>query len=149
MSDERAYAAGDFVERTDQRDADVRWGRLESEIVLPTQLPDRRLADRQPEKRLMLAVLESAVAVLLKRPSPRNAKERRALREARAWFVAPSSAWPFSFRRICDALGLEAEYLRAGLDRAREDWADETEPSVRRLVRPMAGMRHRVGTHSG
>src|SRR6185295_7687778 len=44
------------------------------------------------------------------------ARERRQLAaEARAWFVAEDSRWPFSFENICEALDLSAARLRAQL----------------------------------
>src|SRR5437899_11458348 len=54
--------------------------RVEPEVVLPAQVFDRR-ADLQPEKRLMLAILEDATATLPRHPTARHAGTPRALPE--------------------------------------------------------------------
>jgi len=118
--------------------------RVEPEVVLPAQVFDRRADLLQPEKRLMLAILEDATATLLRHPPPRHAGKRRALRETEAWLDSPDTESPFAFVRICEALGLDAQWLRTGLARAQV--AREGEPGKyrRRLVRRMAGTRHRI-----
>ena len=117
--------------------------RVEPEVVLPAQVFDRR-ADLQPEKRLMLAILEDATATLLRRPTPRHAGKRRALRETEAWFDSPDTESPFAFIRICEALGLDAQWLRTGLARAQVAREGEPRKYRRRLVRRMAGTRHQI-----
>jgi len=67
-----------------------------------------RLAD-MPEKRLMLAVLLDAI-IQLRRPGSTGAVE------AAAWIAgehAPDQ--PFSFRALCEALGLDPTYLTRGV----------------------------------
>jgi len=120
--------------------------RVEPEVVLPAQVFDRR-ADLQPEKRLMLAILEDATATLLRRPTPRHAGKRRALRETEAWLDSPDTESPFAFIRICEALGLDAQWLRTGLARAQVAREGEPRKYRRRLVRRMAGTRHRISGH--
>ena len=100
--------------------------RVEPEVVLPAQVFDRRADLLQPEKRLMLAILEDATATLLRHPTPRHAGKRRALRETEAWLDSPDTESPFAFIRICEALGLDAQWLRRGLARAQV--AREGEP---------------------
>src|SRR5439155_24231760 len=73
------------TERAGREDTDAGAARLEPEVVLPAQVLDRRATMLQPEKRLMLAVLEDATATLLRYPLPRQARKRRALREAEEW----------------------------------------------------------------
>ena len=121
--------------------------RVEPEVVLPAQVFDRGAALLQPEKRLMLAILEDATATLLRHPTPGHAGSRRALRETEAWVDSPDTESPFAFIRICEALGLDAQWLRTGLARAQV--AREGEPGKyrRRLVRRMAGTRHRISGH--
>ncbi len=67
-----------------------------------------RLAD-MPEKRLMLAVLLDAI-IQLRRPGSTGAAE------AAAWIRSggPSDE-PFSFRAVCEALGIDPGYLTRGV----------------------------------
>ncbi len=120
---------------------------VEPEVVLPAQVFDRRADLLQPEKRLMLAILEDATATLLRHPTPRHAGKRRALRETEAWLDSPDTESPFAFIRICEALGLDAQWLRAGLARAQVAREGERATYRRRLVRRMAGTRHRISGH--
>ncbi len=69
----------------------------------------------QPEKMLMLAVLQDAIDQYREFLSARGVHGRNACREAADWFWSDQSDWPFSYRNICDALGLDPEYLRAGV----------------------------------
>ena len=115
--------------------------RVEPEVVLPAQVFDRRADLLQPEKRLMLAILEDATATLLRHPTPRHAGKRRALRETEAWLDSPDTESPFAFIRICEALGLDAQWLRRGLARAQVAREGEPGKDRRRLVRRMAGTR--------
>ena len=74
-------------------------------------------ASRQPEKRLMLAVLEEAVRTFQHCASAHSPRGQRLFTEAEAWFASDDTDWPFSYVNICDALGLEVSALRAGLSR--------------------------------
>jgi hypothetical protein len=85
----------------------------EFETVLPAQFysPQRRCS-LQPEKRLMLAVLEDAVLAYL--------RGLQLVPETRAWFDADDFTWPYSFANLCDALALYRHAVRAALRRQRE-----------------------------
>ncbi len=68
-----------------------------------------------PEKRLMLAILQDAVACLEKgffRPSQRCS---RPASEVVQWMTRRDRTWLFSFENICDNLNLDAEALRQQL----------------------------------
>lgn len=71
----------------------------------------------QPEKMLMLAVLEDAIDHYRQFLSARDAHEKNACREAADWFWSDQTDWPFSYKNICDALGFDPDYLRQGLFR--------------------------------
>jgi hypothetical protein len=71
-----------------------------------------------PEKRLMLAVMEDAIACFQKYAPARNHREMRRFREAENWIFNPDGDWWFSFENICAHLGLDAGYVRRGLTRA-------------------------------
>ena len=132
------------TERAGREDTDAGAARLEPEVVLPAQVFDRRASMLQPEKRLMLAILEDATATLLRYPPPRQARKRRALREAEEWLDSTDTESPFAFIRICEVLGLDAQWLRTGLSRAREAREGEPEKYRIRPIRRMAGTRHRI-----
>ena len=85
-------------------------------IVLASQCSGGGAAVLQPEKRLMLAVLENAAWLLLHGPG-HSARARRHAREAADWVASDAVDWPFSFVNVCHALGLAPEWIRAGLQR--------------------------------
>ncbi len=90
---------------------------LEADILVPSQFFDRRQVEgsAQPEKRLMLAVMEDAIATFQKSLPEANRRQRRLLRETEEWIRATDRSWPFSFENICAALDIEVDYLRQGL----------------------------------
>src|SRR5215813_5754937 len=92
---------------------------LEADLIVPSQYFDRVKAERssQPEKRLMLAVMEDAISTFQKSVRGATRRQRRLLRETEEWISASDNNWPFSFENICSALDIEADYLRVGLNR--------------------------------
>ena len=88
-----------------------------SEIVLPTQFWTLQSDLRsEPEKRLMVAVLEEAMATLLNwTDSPSTAAQQLAA-EARQWIASDDRSSPFSFATICDVLGLDPSRVRVVID---------------------------------
>ncbi|MCW5890439.1 MAG: hypothetical protein KIT14_07785 [bacterium] len=76
-------------------------------------------ASRQPEKRLMLAVLEEAVATFQRTARDPGRRAQRLHGEAVDWFASRDVSWPYAYRNVCDALGIEADWLRDGLWRWR------------------------------
>src|SRR5919106_2977227 len=67
-----------------------------------------------PETALMYAVLEDAFLCFHKQFETERRFIQRA-REAEEWFFSDDSRWLFSFVSVCDALGLEPEYIRKKL----------------------------------
>jgi len=92
---------------------------FEPETILPSQLIDRnRLgAALQPEKRLMLAVLEDAVATFQRGALAVNRRASREFEEVRSWFESDDTTGLYAFVNSCNVLGFEPSYLRRGLDR--------------------------------
>lgn len=74
----------------------------------------------EPEKMLMLAVLEDAVYCMQKNLRATSRKGQRLMRETEDWLHEEDSDWLFSFNNVCDALGLDAPYLRQGLTRWKQ-----------------------------
>lgn len=104
-----------------------------SNELLPSQLFPSRAA-LQPEKRLMLAVLEDAVQTFLRFVAEPGAQARRLFVETTAWFASDDTSSAFSFASICEALDLEPSYLRSGLRRYR---LAHTRPAAAPDPRPM------------
>jgi hypothetical protein len=70
------------------------------------------------EVALMRAVLEDAVNCFQRALGP-NAD--RMAKDAEKWLFNDDARWPFSFVNICTVLGLNAEYVRLGLKRWRQN----------------------------
>jgi hypothetical protein len=68
----------------------------------------------QPEKKLMFAVLLDAVESFQKY-SACGAKHSRQAEATENWIFKDNHDWAFSFINICDAVGINPQYLRAGL----------------------------------
>jgi hypothetical protein len=69
------------------------------------------------ELALMRAVLEDAVHCFQK---SQGSDAATLAKDAERWLFTDDQRWPFSFMNICAALGLNAEYLRMGLQRLRQ-----------------------------
>jgi hypothetical protein len=69
----------------------------------------------EPEEKLMLAVLDDAIACFQKYAFPRDRKGKVLFQEAEKWVQATNSDWPFSFGNVCEILGFAPDYLRQGL----------------------------------
>ena len=111
-------------------------GGLAPAAVLPAQVTSafRCDASRQPEKRLMLAVLEEAVAAYQKFLCATTPFARREFGDAERWIEIDDDRWPFSFANICQALGLDATAIRSGL-RAWRDRQRALPPGARVRIR--------------
>ena len=84
----------------------------------------RRESLLEPEKRLMLAILEDAIHCFQDNLFARNVRGRRLFEEAQEWIVETDGDWVFSFQNICEALGFNPAYMRHGLLR----WMANTLP---------------------
>jgi len=103
--------------------ADERIGSLfQPDTVLSDQYFEnlRRKTLFEPEKRLMLAILEDGIHCYLENLGASDAKRKQVFEEAAAWITEIDGDWVFSFGSVCDALGLNAEYVRQGLLRWKE-----------------------------
>ena len=74
----------------------------------------------QGARRLLLAVLQEAIGTFQRYAAARDRRGRAAFTEVDAWFASEETEWVFSFVSVCDALGIDGTYLRAGLRR----WMD-------------------------
>jgi hypothetical protein len=90
---------------------------LEPEVFTPSQFFSSAAGniDLQPEKRLVLSILEGAVSDFQRFATARDATGRRLFRDAAAWFASPDQSWPFAFESACLWLGLPSDSIRRGL----------------------------------
>ncbi len=86
------------------------------DTVLPAQfwtaLADPRT---EPEKRLMVAVLEEAISLVVNGAARDGDERGAAVRETERWLASDDRAGPFAFVSICDVLDLDAGRVRQAL----------------------------------
>jgi hypothetical protein len=73
-----------------------------------------------PERELMAAVLEEALADYQRCWKARDKKAMERFADAQAWILELDSEWIFSFVNCCEALGIQPDYLRQGLLRSNQ-----------------------------
>ena len=112
----------------DLRLAGLPIGMMQLDIVLPSQhFGSRR--KQAPEQRLMIAVLQDALDCLQKHRFAKDPHGRRLFQEAQQWFLADETDWPYSFERICGALGLDTDAVRQRLRIAPEPQTAPVSPA--------------------
>ena len=105
---------------------------FQPDTLLPDQYLDtfRRKLHLEPEKKLMLAILEDAVACFQKYLGARDSKGKAQYRDTEDWIFQGGELGIFSFDIVCETLGLDPDYLRRGL----VQWKQQ------RLVQPSPGL---------
>jgi hypothetical protein len=109
---------------------------VEPYLILPSQFFTRlqRTASWTGEQRLMAAILEDAIGICCSSRPPTSAKARTLDRRTWAWVRSDDRTWPFSFLRICEALGLAPSAVREGIRRRRGENAVRVEPRAQSSV---------------
>jgi hypothetical protein len=80
----------------------------------------RRKAVLEPEKRLLLAILEDAINSYQDNVTATESKARKLFNDTEEWITQTDDDWVFSFTTVCEILGLNPEYVRRGLLRWKE-----------------------------
>jgi hypothetical protein len=95
---------------------------FQPDVLLTEQYIDnfRRKTPLEPERALLLAVLDDAVRSFQDNLLSQNKKKQLLFEEAREWLFSNDSGWVFSFVSICGLLGLDPDYIRRGLKRWQE-----------------------------
>lgn len=95
---------------------------LQPDTVLPSQYYAalKRKGAHEPERRLVIAVLQDAVDCYQKHLRAQDRKARQLFVDAQQWIDSEDRSWPFSFENVCDLLQINADYLRVGLIAWRE-----------------------------
>jgi hypothetical protein len=108
--------------------------------VIPAEYQDtfRRKTHLEPEKTLMLAVMEDAITCFQKYARARHSKTKQMFREAEEWILEEDGRYFFSFEQICASLGFEPGYVRHGLIKEKE-----------KLTTPSLAPKHRPTGDSG
>jgi hypothetical protein len=113
---------------------------LQNEAVLPCQFSEQMRAGAalRPATQLMLAVLEDALGTFQKHAASSTQRGRALFAGAEEWFAGASA--PLSFATVCEALELDAGYVRGGLRRwhARRQERATSTAKVARLPRRLA-----------
>jgi hypothetical protein len=97
-------------------------------VILPVQyLRQAGVRLAEPEKRLALAVLQTVVydcnAATERADGRARVRKRRAYERAMAYVASCDRSWPYSFENLCDTIGVDARYLRRGIERVQESSA--------------------------
>jgi hypothetical protein len=123
---------------------------VEPEWITPEQYQDRvsRALVDQPEIRLMLAVMDDAIAVYQRFSDSVDIRDRRLFEEASAWIHSSDTSWPYSFENICTALRFDAASVRSGLERWRIAHRASHQPLARVRVRNVLGRRPAIGSRA-
>ena len=74
----------------------------------------------QPEKELMVAILEDAVGCFQKYLFARDKKGKRLFLDAETWINGEEGKSVLSFDNVCEELDLDSEFLRSGLRRWKQ-----------------------------
>ena len=93
------------------------------DTLLPDQYLDtyRHKLHLEPEKKLMLAILEDAVACYQKYFFAKDIKGKVAFQEAAEWIQQEVGESIFAFDSVCEGLGLNPKYVRRGLETWKEN----------------------------
>lgn len=90
---------------------------LQLDYLLPMQFLDtfRRTTYQEPERVLMLAVLQDAIDCLQKHATCAAGKKKKLFDETIGWIRTEDDDWLFSFNNVCDTVGLNPGRLRSAL----------------------------------
>jgi len=119
--DAQKDSASCITEQTSLTSVEKSLSLFQSDTLLSAQLFDDRRGKTllEPEKKLMLAVLEDAINCFQDNHRARCGKSKQIFDEAQEWIFCVSD-WVFGFENICSILSFDPEYIRAGLMRWRE-----------------------------
>ena len=100
---------------------------FQPDTLLPDQYLDtfKRKLHLEPEKKLMLAILEDATACYQKYIFVRDSKSKALFRETEEWVFAKNDQGIFSFDSVCEILSLDPEYVRRGLAEWKRNAANQ------------------------
>ncbi|HEX2932874.1 MAG TPA: hypothetical protein VHV54_24305 [Candidatus Binatia bacterium] len=80
----------------------------------------RRSELLEPEKALLIALLEDGIHEYRKYYQARDRDGQRRFRKACEWLMADDEAWIFSFVNVCELLNLDPKYVRRRMREAKD-----------------------------
>jgi hypothetical protein len=92
----------------------------------------RRKEPLEPEKRLLEAMLADAINTYRLYAFADSVEKKRLFAEAKRWLWSDDCRWPFSYRNVCEVLGLDPDYLRQGLSRWKQHQLSQA-PAEKRI----------------
>jgi hypothetical protein len=81
------------------------------------QASQRRRFHLEPERVLMLAVLQDAIGCFQEHLGAKCKRKQAMYNDAAQWISSTDRSYLFSFENVCDALGFDPGYMRDGLAR--------------------------------
>lgn len=95
---------------------------FQPDVLVPAQYfeKNKNNIEAMPERALMLAILEDAVWCFRKNCLVADNRRKIFFREAEDWIFDDDEGGLFSYRNVCEILGIDADYLRLGLIRWKE-----------------------------
>jgi hypothetical protein len=113
----------------------------------------QRSTPLEPEKKLMLAVLEDAVMCFQDNLFTRDKKKKQLFDETELWLFEERSDRLFAFANVCQELNLDPHYVRSGLRRWQRSQlnrqshvASAHQNTVKRLKTARANLKVRHGS---
>jgi hypothetical protein len=105
------------------------------DVILPEQFFSPLSALKHGVGALLSAILTDAVTCFKTHSQATTPRARRLGQETEEWFFRDDPQWPFSFISICDALNLDPDYIRRGLQQWRKNPARYPTKRTRRVTR--------------
>ena len=110
---------------------------FQPDILIEAQFQSshRRRFHLDPERVLMLAVLQDAVLCFQEHVVAQCKRKQSLHREAEEWISNSDRSYMFSFENVCETLGFDANYMRDGLLRWKRAARDNgSEKSARQSI---------------
>ncbi|MCC6765219.1 MAG: hypothetical protein IT293_11210 [Deltaproteobacteria bacterium] len=113
---------------------------FEPDAVLASEFHAPRSGLPEPERALMIAVLEEASRCFLNYCASSDRKQRALYEEAHAWFASSEDTHLYAYESVCNVLGFEPGSLRRRIfavrdrRRAASAAAPRAEPTFRRAT---------------
>jgi hypothetical protein len=100
----------------------------------------RRKIPLEPERTLLLAVLEDGIRSFQENLFATSGKRRTIFEEANEWIFSDDDSWFCSFVSICTLLNLEPHYIRRGL----RQWETRARKTAQKKPHGVAEVEHRL-----
>lgn len=105
----------------------------------------RRKTYLEPEKKLMLAMLNDAIYCYQHYLYAHRHSRKKLFTSAEQWILETGADCLYSFDSVCEHLGIDPAFLRAGLQRWKERRTAELAQARRRHWRPLTSQLAAVG----